>query len=114
MNKTMSRVVQQEQRTLRRKKRSGNPCSKMCLLSLMLAPLAIIISIIYFLQVYNEMVQQQNKMRLLKGASEAARTEGFGSGAGEVRLSRDVSVQRWTESGGAAARGGGGCEALAR
>jgi hypothetical protein len=58
----MNRVVQQEQRTLRRKKRSANPCSKMCLLSLMLAPLAIIIAIIYFLQAYNEMVQQQNEM----------------------------------------------------
>jgi hypothetical protein len=62
MNKTMNRVVQQEQRTLRRKKRSANPCNNMCLLSLMLAPLAIIIIVIYFLQVYNEMVQQQNGM----------------------------------------------------
>jgi hypothetical protein len=58
----MSRVVQQEQRTLRRKKRSANPCNNMCLLSLMLAPLAIVIAVIYFLQNYNDMVEQENEL----------------------------------------------------
>jgi hypothetical protein len=68
MNKTMNRMVQQEQRALRRQKRSASPCgsNRICLLSLMLAPLAIIIVIVYSLQVYNEMVQQEIKMLLTK------------------------------------------------
>jgi hypothetical protein len=61
-------MVQQEQRALRRQKRSASPCgsNRTCLLSLMLAPLAIIIVIVYSLQVYNEMVQQEIKMLLTK------------------------------------------------
>jgi hypothetical protein len=73
MNKTMNRMAQQEQRALRRQKGSANPCgiNRMCLLSLMLAPLTIIIVIVYFLQVYNEMDQPEIKMLQTTGISSA-------------------------------------------
>jgi cyclophilin family peptidyl-prolyl cis-trans isomerase len=59
-----------EKRRARRKKGPKSPSEKCCLILIMISPVLLVLMIMYFMSIYNEAVQYEQKTNLLLRASE--------------------------------------------